>query len=460
MTRRYEVALIGRPNVGKSTLFNRLVGRRIALVDDQPGVTRDRRRGEARLGDLVFDVVDTAGLAEAASASLDGRMQTQTEQAIAEADLALFIVDAKSGLTPLDESFAALLRKKAKSVVVVANKTEGRGGDTGALEAFALGWGEPVLISAEHGLGLGELHDAIAVEIAAAGAVADGGGEDDAQPGDDGVLKVAIVGRPNVGKSTLVNRLVGEERVLTGPEAGITRDAIAVDWEWSGRRFRLIDTAGLRRRARVQDKIEKLSVGETLRAIRFAELVIVLIDATQPFEKQDLQIAELVADEGRAPVLAINKWDLVNDKRAELARLRDEATRLLPQLRGVALVPISATSGGGIDKLMAAVTEADENWNRRIGTSELNRWLEQAVAEHSPPAVSGRRIRLRYMTQPKSRPPTFVAFCSRPEALPEAYRRYLVNGIRESFGLTGVPIRLMLRKGDNPYAKRRRSSRS
>jgi len=466
MSGKFEVALIGRPNVGKSTLFNRLAGRRLALVDDQPGVTRDRRTGEAKLGDLNFTIVDTAGLAEGPSDSLVGRMRSQTEAAIAAADLCLFMIDARAGVTPADEEFAALLRKTGKPAIVVANKSEGSAADAGLIEAFALGWGDPVAVSAEHGLGLGELHDAIAAQMTVAGALpapeADEAADEGGGPpgGVDPLkpLKVAIVGRPNAGKSTLVNRLIGEERMLTGPEAGITRDAIAVDWQWDGRYFRLFDTAGLRRKARVQEKLEKLSVADALRAIRFAELVIVVIDATQPFEKQDLQIADLVADEGRAAVIAINKWDLVQEKREVLATLTEEATRLLPQLRGIALVPISAARGDGLDRLMKAVLATDATWNRRIATSDLNRWLEGAVAEHSPPAVSGRRIRLRYMTQPKSRPPTFVVFCSRPEALPAAYQRYLINGLRETFGLAGVPIRLVLRKGDNPYAKRRKRS--
>jgi GTP-binding protein len=456
MSSSFEVALIGRPNVGKSTLFNRLVGQRLALVDDQPGVTRDRRSGEARLGDLNFTVVDTAGLAEGSSDSLVGRMRQQTEAAIAAADLSLFMIDARAGVTPADETFAALLRKSGKPVLVVANKSEGSGGEAGALEAYALGWGEPLAISAEHGEGLGDLLDAIREQMESAG-LAEPAADVETESGEDGrhPLKVAVVGRPNAGKSTLINRLLGEERLLTGPEAGITRDSIAVDWRWSGHDFRLYDTAGLRRKARVQEKLEKLSVADALRAIRFAELVIIVIDATQPFEKQDLQIADLIAEEGRAAVFAINKWDLVADKSKQLAELKEEATRLLPQLRGVRLVPISAISGQGLDKLMTAVVDTDAIWNRRIKTADLNKWLEDAVAEHSPPAVAGRSIKLRYLTQPKARPPTFVAFCSRPEALPDAYRRYLVNGLREAFGLDGVPIRLMLRKGDNPYAKRR-----
>jgi GTP-binding protein len=447
----FRVAIVGRPNVGKSTLFNRLVGRKLALVDDLPGVTRDRREGEARLGDLVFTAIDTAGLDDAPPASLAGRMRAQTEAAVREADLNLFLVDARTGLTPLDAHFAELLRRSGKPVVLVANKAEGRGGEAGALEAFALGLGEPVAISAEHGEGLADLHAAILAHMPAATGAA--GTEADAgKP-----VLIAVVGRPNAGKSTLINRMLGSERLLTGPEAGITRDAIAVDWRWRDRAFRLFDTAGLRRRARVEGKLEKLAVGDTLRAIRFAEVVILVLDAGQPFEKQDLQIADLVEQEGRAIVLALDKWDLVDDRQRTLARLREEAERLLPQLRGAPLMPVSGLTGEGIDRLMAEVVRMHALWNRRLPTAPLNRWLLDIVERHPPPAVSGRRIRLRYLTQPKARPPTFVAFCSRPEALPDAWRRYLVNALREDFDLPGVPIRLTLRKGENPYEGRKRT---
>jgi GTP-binding protein len=443
-----KVAIVGRPNVGKSTLFNRLVGRRLALVDDTPGVTRDRREGEARLGGLRFIAVDTAGMQQAEAESLAGRMLRQTEKAIREADLALFLIDARAGLAPDDERFAALLRKVGKPVVLVANKAEGRSAEAGYYEAFELGFGEPVPISAEHGEGMADLHAAIREHLGKAAPF-------EAAPAETGEkpLMVAVVGRPNVGKSTLVNRVLGEERLLTGPEAGITRDTITVDWTWRGRTYRLADTAGLRRKARIQDKLEKLSVADAIRAIRFAETVILVVDATQPFEKQDLQLADLIEREGRSLVIAVDKWDLITHGRtARLREIRDAADRLLPQLRGVALVPVSGLTGEGMERLMKAVERADAAWNRRMPTAALNRWLGETVDRHPPPAVGGRRIRLRYMTQVKTRPPAFVAFCSRPSALPDAYRRYLVNGLREAFDLPGTPIRLTLRKGDNPYA--------
>jgi GTPase len=438
------VAILGRPNVGKSTLFNRLVGRRLALVDAAPGLTRDRREGEGRIADLGFRVIDTAGLEEAAPASLAGRMRAQSERALAEADVALLVIDAREGVTEADRHFAGWLRRSGKPVVLVANKTEGRATLTGVGESYRLGLGDPVPVSAEHGEGLAQLYErlrpfAIDQQIEAAPVARD-------KP-----LQLAIVGRPNVGKSTLANRLIGEERLLTGPEAGITRDAIAIDWAWGDRPIRLVDTAGLRRRPRVEGKLEELSVADALRAIRFAESVILVLDATQPFERQDLTIARLVADEGRALVLAATKWDAVGEPAVALKGLRDRISISLPQLQGVALVAVSGLTGLGLEAMMKAVFAADAVWNRRVATSDLNRWLAAAQERHPPPLVSGRRLRLRYMTQVNTRPPTFALFASKPADLPDSYRRYLVNALRQEFDLPGTPIRMMLRKGKNPY---------
>jgi GTP-binding protein len=450
MPRPLRVAIIGRPNVGKSTLFNRLIGRRLALVDDRPGVTRDRREGEAHIGDLEFTAIDTAGLDDAAPETLAGRMRAQTEEAARSADVSLFVIDARAGVTPLDSHFAEILRAMGRPVILVANKAEGRAGDAGLLEAYSLGLGDPVAISAEHGDGMADLQEAIIAVVPDVVGAAEAAAEH-AKP-----VLVAIVGRPNAGKSTLVNRLIGEERMLTGPEAGITRDAISVDWTWRDRPFRLVDTAGMRRKARVEEKLEKLAVGDALRAIRFAEVVVLVLDATMPFEKQDLQIAALIESEGRALVVALDKWDLIDDRQKLLSTLRRDADRLLPQLRGVSLVPVSGLTGEGLDKLMEAVTRAHSVWNRRLPTAKLNRWLSVMIERHPPPAVSGRSIKLRYLTQTKARPPTFVAFCSRPEALPEAYKRYLVNALRDDFELPGTPLRLVLRKGENPYEGRKK----
>ncbi len=449
----FTLAIVGRPNVGKSTLFNRLVGKRIALVDDRPGVTRDRREGDARLGDLDFTIIDTAGLEDAGTGTLEARMRAQTEEAIRLADVIIFMVDARVGLTPDDHVFADLVRRSGKPVILAANKSEGKVGMAGAYEAFGLGLGDPVPLSAEHGEGLSELYDALAVHMPAP--VFE---DEDVAEGEDEVddpnkpISVAIVGRPNAGKSTLVNALIGEDRMLTGPEAGITRDAIAVDWDWGGRKFRLVDTAGLRKRARIEDKVEKLSVADALRAIRFAQVVVVCMDAEKPFEDQDLRIADLAAKEGRAVVLAFTKWDLIPHKGGKAAKLREEADHWLPQIKGCPVVANSAETGQGLDRLMQAIVDARVPWQKRISTNQLVRWLQETLDHHPPPAVSGRRIKLRYMTQAKTRPPTFVAFCSRPEALPESYLRYLVNGLRESFELQGTPIRFHLKKTDNPYA--------
>jgi GTPase len=446
----FTVAIVGRPNVGKSTLFNRLVGKRLALVDDQPGLTRDRREAEATLGSCAVTLVDTAGL-EPGGKGLTSRMRQQTEAAIAKADLVVFLMDARAGVVAADEIFADLVRGSGKPVILAANKCEGRTAASGVYEAYALGLGEPLPISAEHGIGTGEVSEAIEKICRERGQEAEGPG-DGAEEVSPHPLRIAVVGRPNVGKSTLINAMLGEERMITGPEVGITRDAIASELEWQGRTLLLFDTAGLRRKMRVEGRAEELSVGDALKAIRFAEIVVLLLDAEHPFEKQDLQIAELITEEGRAPVIAVNKWDLVRDREKRLAVLRETCQRLLPQVKGVALAPVSALTGKGLDRLMQEILAADVLWNRRLPTHALNQWLLKAVDAHPPPAVSGRRIKLRYMTQVNARPPTFVLFCSRPKGLPESYSRYLVNSLRESFDLPGVPIRLNLRKGANPFA--------
>ena len=448
------VAIVGRPNVGKSTLFNRLVGRRLALVDDRPGVTRDRREGDAQLGDLTFKVIDTAGLERAERDSLTARTQTHTAAAIAQADAVLFLIDARAGATASDRVFADVVRKSGKRAILVANKSEGRAGEVGALEAYALGLGDPIAISAEHGEGLAELYEALRAALPQQVAEPKHEGEPSAEP--DHPIRIAIVGRPNTGKSTLINRLLGEERLVTGPEAGITRDAIAVELNWRGRRFRVHDTAGLRRRSRISEKLEKLSVADALNAIRFAEVAIVLVDAQAPFEEQDIRIADLVEREGRAIVIAVNKWDLVSAEPGAMGRLRNTIDRLLPQIKGVGVAVLSAKTGQGLDRLMETVVEAHAVWNRRVPTAALNRFLAAATSANPPPALRGRRLRLDYLTQPKSRPPTFVLFGSRTSALPDAYRRYLVNKLRERFDLPGTPIRLTLRTKANLYAARKR----
>ncbi|KAA9009285.1 ribosome biogenesis GTPase Der [Histidinibacterium aquaticum] len=471
----FTLAIVGRPNVGKSTLFNRLVGKRLALVDDQPGVTRDLREGEARLGDLRFTVIDTAGLEEATDESLQGRMRRLTERAVEMADVCLFVIDARTGVTPTDEVFAEILRKKSAHVLLAANKAEGRAGESGLLEAYSLGLGEPLALSAEHGEGMADLLQAL---IPLADAHQEQAVEDaprtDVDIEDDEVelpdwtptrarpLQVAVVGRPNAGKSTLINRILGEERLLTGPEAGITRDSISLTLDWEGTPVRLFDTAGMRKKAKVQDKLEKLSVADGLRAVKFAEVVVVLLDAGIPFEQQDLRIADLAEREGRAVVVAVNKWDLETEKQEKLRDLKAEFERLLPQLKGAPLVTVSAMTGRGLDRLHAAIVKAHEVWNRRVTTAQLNRWLGEMVEAHPPPAPGGRRIKLRYATQAKTRPPGFVVMCSSPDKIPESYSRYLVNGLREDFDMPGTPIRLWMRgQGEqNPFKNRKKSTPS
>jgi GTP-binding protein len=466
----FTLAIVGRPNVGKSTLFNRLVGKRLALVDDQPGVTRDLREGAGRLGPLRFTVIDTAGLEETTDASLPGRMRALTERAIDSADVCLFLIDARAGVTPVDRTLAELLRKRAARVILVANKCEGRAAEAGLIEAWELGLGEPLALSAEHGIGMDDLLRAlepVAAEFPDAAEVVEvetgDGLDDDVDEEGEGAalpagrpIQIAVVGRPNAGKSTLVNAIVGEDRLLTGPEAGITRDAIALQADWLGTPVRIFDTAGIRKKAKVQQKLEKLSVSDGLRAVKFAEVVVVLLDVQIPFESQDLRLADLAEREGRAVVVAVNKWDLEAEKPQKLNELRETFGRLLPQLRGAPMVMVSALTGKGLDRLHDAIVKAYAVWNTRISTGRLNRWLAVQIADHPPPAPSGRRIRLRYMTQVKTRPPTFVLFASIPDAVPEDYKRFLVNGLRRDFDMPGTPIRLNLRAGDNPYAGRRK----
>jgi GTP-binding protein len=447
------IAIVGRPNVGKSTLFNRLTARRAALVSDVPGLTRDRRTGEAEIAGHQVRLIDTAGLEEAAPGSIAQRMRAQSEAAIAEADLVLFLLDARSGVLPIDAQLAQAVRRSGRPIILVANKCEGRVVGEGFHEAFRLGLGDPIALSAEHGEGIGDLVSAIAAALGLARHSTARAATADNDVADTLPVRVAIIGRPNAGKSTLCNALLGEERMITGPEPGLTRDAIATDCTWAGRAVRLIDTAGLRRKARVSEAAEKLAAGDAVRALRFCEVAVLVVDAEHAFEHQDLAIASLAVEEGRALVIAINKWDLVADKQRRLRELRLALDDRLAQVPGVATVPVSALAGVGLEALVAAVFRSHEIWNRRVPTAELNRWLAEAVERHAPPAAHGRRVRIRFMTQPSARPPTFIAFCSRPEALPRAYLRYLSNGLREAFRLPGVPIRLKLRKGENPYAR-------
>ncbi|MDW4497026.1 ribosome biogenesis GTPase Der [Sulfitobacter sp. D35] len=481
----FTLAIVGRPNVGKSTLFNRLVGKRLALVDDQPGVTRDLREGEARLADLRFTVIDTAGLEDVTDDSLQGRMRRLTERAVDMADICLFLIDARAGVTATDLVFAEILRKRSARVILAANKAEGAAADAGLLEAYSLGLGEPIRLSAEHGEGMMDLYAELmpvvdAFQEAAAQADQDAPETDvtldeDAGDMEDAVpvptrakpLQVAVVGRPNAGKSTLINRIIGEDRLLTGPEAGITRDAISLRTEWAGADgvgvpMRIFDTAGMRKKAKVQEKLEKLSVSDGLRAVKFAEVVVVLLDAAIPFEQQDLRIADLAEREGRAVVVAVNKWDVEEDRQGKLHALKEAFERLLPQLKGAPLVTVSAKTGRGLDRLHAAIMQAYDVWNRRVSTAQLNRWLTGMLEQHPPPAPQGKRIKLRYMTQAKTRPPGFVVMCSHPDKVPDSYTRYLVNGLRLDFDMPGTPIRLWMRgQGDaNPYKARKKAGPS
>ena len=470
----FTLAIVGRPNVGKSTLFNRLVGKKLALVDDQPGVTRDLREGAARLGDLRFTVIDSAGLEEATDDSLQGRMRRLTERAVEMADVCLFLIDARAGVLPADEVFADILRRKNAHVILAANKAEGKAGEAGFLEAYGLGLTEPIRLSAEHGEGLDELYhmlrplaDTFAdrAEADAPEVDVDVGDEDEDAPRAitrEKPLQIAVVGRPNAGKSTLINKILGEERLLTGPEAGITRDAISVQTDWDGVPMRIFDTAGMRKKAKVQEKLEKLSVSDGLRAVKFAEVVVVLLDVEIPFEQQDLRIADLAEREGRAVVVAVNKWDVETEKQDKLRQLKEDFARMLPQLRGAPLVTVSARTGKGLDRLQAAIVRAHDVWNRRVTTAQLNRWLTGMLEQHPPPAPGGRRIKMRYMTQVKTRPPGFVVMTSFPDQVPASYTRYLVNGLRDDFDMPGTPIRLTLRdqSDKNPYKDRKKSQPS
>ncbi len=477
----FTLAIVGRPNVGKSTLFNRLVGKRLALVDDQPGVTRDLREGAARLADLKFTVIDTAGLEEVTDDSLQGRMRRLTERAVDMADVCLFMIDARTGVTPTDLVFAEILRKRSAHVILAANKAEGSAADAGVLEAYSLGLGEPIRLSAEHGEGLNDLYTHLMpISDSFAERARDDAPETDvdlteeeAEEGDETAvpkptktkpLQVAVVGRPNAGKSTLINQIVGEDRLLTGPEAGITRDAISLMTDWVGPDgtavpMRIFDTAGMRKKAKIQEKLEKLSVSDGLRAVKFAEVVVVLLDAEIPFEQQDLRIADLAEREGRAVVVAVNKWDIEEDRQGKLKALKESFERLLPQLRGAPLITVSAKTGRGLDRLHEAIMRAYDVWNRRVTTAQLNRWLAGMMEAHPPPAPQGKRIKLRYMTQAKTRPPGFVVMCSHPDKVPESYNRYLVNGLRVDFDMPGTPIRLWMRGQNdaNPYKGRKKA---
>jgi GTP-binding protein len=455
-----QVVIIGRPNVGKSTLFNRLVGKKLALVDDQPGVTRDRRFGHAGLLGLEFEAVDTAGWEDEEAETLPGRMRAQTEVSLKGADAALFVIDSRAGLTPLDEEIARWLREQEVPVVLIANKAEGNAGQAGILEAWSLGLGEPVPVSAEHGEGVADLYEALLPLIGDKQPIEDEASEEDEEADDPSrPLQLAIVGRPNAGKSTLINRLLGEDRLLTGPEAGITRDSIAVEWTWTdpasgeSRPIKLIDTAGMRKKAKVDDKLERLAVADARRAVDFAEVVVLLLDATRGLEVQDLKIANLVLEEGRALMVAINKWDVAEDASSLFNGIRAALDEGLAQLKGVPLLAVSAMTGKGLDQMLAAAFDLREQWSRRVPTAALNRWFDHAMEANPPPAPGGRRIKLRYITQIKTRPPSFVVFGTRLDDLPASYERYLVNSIRKELGFGAVPVRLTFRSPKNPFSK-------
>jgi GTPase len=445
------VAIVGRPNVGKSTLFTRLVGKRLALVDDRPGVTRDRREGEARLLDLDFRVIDTAGFEDEDPNTLPGRMRKQTEAAVRDADAALFLIDAREGVTPLDEEIGRWLRVETTPIILVANKAEGNAGEAGILDSYRLGLGEPVVVSAEHGEGVADLFDALRPHVEHEHFDADDQILDEQHP-----LKLAVVGRPNAGKSTLVNTMIGEERMITGPEAGITRDSISLKWEWDGRPVQLVDTAGLRKRAKIDDKLERLSAADTKRALDYAEVVVLLLDATRGLESQDLRIANQVIEEGRALIIAVNKWDIAEQASSLFNGIKAALGEGLAQLRDVPLLTVSAKTGKGIDTILKVAFDLREAWSKRVPTGELNRWFEHAVEANPPPAPKGKRIKLRYITQVKSRPPTFVVFGNRLEELPESYRRYLLNAMRRDLGLGPVPLRLDFRGRTNPFDRKAR----
>jgi GTP-binding protein len=449
----FTVALIGRPNVGKSTLFNRLVGKKLALVDDQPGVTRDRRAGDAHLGDFDFTVIDTAGLEESAETSLTGRMRAQTEAAILDSDAVIFLIDVRAGITPTDRHFASLVRRAGKPVILLANKAEGKLGMMESYEAFELGLGDPIPFSGEHGEGLADLYEALRNIFPREERNEYDDDREDEDDHHERPLRIAIVGRPNAGKSTLINQLIGEERLLTGPEAGITRDSISVEWSYRGRPVKLYDTAGMRKRSKVEDKLEKLAVSDGLRAVKFAEVVVLLLDATIPFEKQDLAILSVIEREGRALVVGVNKWDLVAGEAGRFQRMVEDAERLISNVKGAQIITLSGLTGSGTDQLMDACFKAAEIWSTRVSTGQINRWLEGVLEKHPPPAISGRRIKIRYATQVKARPPHFALFGSQLDGLPDSYTRYLINSLRETFNLPGTPIRLSMRTAKNPYAK-------